>query len=452
MVSSLKYGKELMSSTRSLKAAQAAALTRRGRGFCKSMPVSSALRTAILAVLVFLLIPASTTPRVAEAAIASVAAVGTATNKTASTTLAVTVGAAGVTAGNSLIVAVAMNPSTATVTVADTQGNTYNLDTDVANGSGVSGVRTLVFSAHNITALVNTNTITVTFSAAVVTKAMSAASFSGLALISARDVTTSASGTSTAPSAGPTATTEIANELVVGAIGTEGPSGDTFTAGSGYSTTNFTRAGTTGGVADGNITIAPEYKIVSATGAQTADATITSRLWSAAVVTYRIKPAVWQAYSGNCTTVATGNFGGAGDIVCNRSSGADAFTASLGSVYKVRLFDGSGVAVGCADQSGLSATDLTSTTLIKYILNTVLCTGAASGTWHAVVFQNVSLPATYPNTNALQRTNQVAAEDSFGVDSGAIPEFPSPLAALGAGITAAALYLLMKRRLTDAPV
>ena len=75
-------------------------------------------------------------------------------------------------------------------------------------------------------------------------------------------------------------------ELLIGAIGVEGPSGDTFTPGASYSTTG--RGGTTGGNAATNITINPEYRIVTATGAYSAIATLgTSRKWGAAIVTHQ---------------------------------------------------------------------------------------------------------------------------------------------------------------------
>src|SRR5581483_7726965 len=94
------------------------------------------------------------------------------------------------------------------------------------------------------------------------------------------------SGSGTAPSSGSTATTSQANELVVGSIGVEGPSGDTFTLGSGFS--SITRSGTTGGSAVSNVTTNPEYKIVSTTGSYLADGTLgTNRNWEGIVVTYK---------------------------------------------------------------------------------------------------------------------------------------------------------------------
>ena len=432
-----------MTAMRNLMAALAAALTRGGRAFLKSMPVSLVLRAAISFVLAAsLYVNEFNNPTPAEAAIASVAAIGTATSKASGTTLAVTVGAAGVAAGNSVIVAVALDPVVSnTVTVADTQLNTYSSDADLANGSGTSGVRTVVFSAHNITALVNTNTITVTFSAAVVAKAMSAASFSGLALISTKDVTASATGSSTAPSSGATAATEVADELVVGAIGTKGPSGDTFTVGAGYDNTNFTRAGTTGAGPTSNITIAPEYKIVSATGAQTADATLgTSRLWSAAVVTYRVKPP-WDSYDNGCVSVTDTFDAPPNNVVCAKGTSIRA-----GTTYDIAYYDGAGAKV--IEESAVPATGATLQSA-SYTISSC-CAASTEGTWHVVAFESAATPpATYGaiDTEIEQRTNQVAADDTFTVNAPAIPELPTVLAALGMGATAAAAYLWMRRRL-----
>lgn len=94
-------------------------------------------------------------------------------------------------------------------------------------------------------------------------------------------------GSNDAPTSNATATTAQADEILIGAVGTEGPSGDTagswsnsFSAGE--------RLGTTGGSQPSNITLSEGYRIVSATGAYTAAKTgITSRDWAAAIATYK---------------------------------------------------------------------------------------------------------------------------------------------------------------------
>ena len=207
--------------------------------------------------------------------------------KTTGTSLAITL-TSGVAAGNSIVVSFAMNPASGTVSCTDSASNTYSLDREHTNGSDTSGVRTLIFSAHNVAALVTNNTITCTHPS-VGARAMSASEFSGLLTSGAKDQATSATGNGTSPNSGTTATTTQPDELLIGAIGVEGPSGDTFTPGTNYTT--GTRSGTSGGNALTNITINPEYRIVSATGAYAATATLgTSRQWSALIVTYKGVP------------------------------------------------------------------------------------------------------------------------------------------------------------------
>jgi len=173
-------------------------------------------------------------------------------SKTTGTSIAVTVPAGGVAAGNSIIVSFGMDPVTGTVSCTDTASNSYAVDGDVINGSSGSGVRTVIFSAHNVSALVSGNSITCTHPS-VAARALSASELSGLLASGTKDQASSASGQSTSPSSGNTGTTTQASELLIGAIGVEGPSGDSFTPGSSYTTTG--RVGTTGGSAATNITI-----------------------------------------------------------------------------------------------------------------------------------------------------------------------------------------------------
>ena len=214
--------------------------------------------------------------------------IATATSTASGTTLATTT-TSGVAVNQAVIVSIAMDPSTATVSVSDTGGNTYTSDKDVTNGTGARGVRTLVFSARITTALASGATITVTFSSAVVGKAFSAYSVGGLAVASMRDQTAASSPgpASTTPSSGATPTTTQANELVFGAIGVEETSTTATTLttpGSGF--TALTGAGTASST---GVRILPEYAIVSATGPYTASGTLSqSRSNATAVVTYKV--------------------------------------------------------------------------------------------------------------------------------------------------------------------
>lgn len=94
-------------------------------------------------------------------------------------------------------------------------------------------------------------------------------------------------GTGTSPSSGATATLAQADEICIGAVGTEGPVEDAAGTWS-NSFNNGQRDGTTGGSPASNITVSEGFLIVSSTAAQTAAKTsITSRDWAAAIATYK---------------------------------------------------------------------------------------------------------------------------------------------------------------------
>src|SRR5262245_29204228 len=88
--------------------------------------------------------------------------IGIAGNKTASTSIAFNPTAA-VSVGNTILLSFAMDPTAGAVTATDTQGNVYTKDADVANGSGTTGVRSVVFSAPILYALSTSDTITINF-------------------------------------------------------------------------------------------------------------------------------------------------------------------------------------------------------------------------------------------------------------------------------------------------
>jgi len=239
-------------------------------------------RWAVLPLLLLLALPASE----ALGAIAFVKNVGTAGNTTTGTTIAVTVPAAGVAANNTIIVTFTMDPAAGTVSVADTRGNAYTSNADITNGSGTSGVRTVILSARVTTALTSGNTITVTFPS-VAAKAVSVNEFSGIAAGNVLDRTSTATGTSTAPTSNATAATQQADELLIGAIGAETSTTETFTVGASYTALTRIASGTNGNIAN-HVTINPEFRIVAATGAYTATGTLgASRLWADAIATYR---------------------------------------------------------------------------------------------------------------------------------------------------------------------
>src|SRR5437870_13681195 len=89
----------------------------------------------------------------AQAQIAFVKNIATNQSNSTGTSLAVTVPSTGVAVGHSIIISLAMDPASGTVSCTDTHGNSYVVDKDIANGSGTSGVRTVILSAHNVIAL-----------------------------------------------------------------------------------------------------------------------------------------------------------------------------------------------------------------------------------------------------------------------------------------------------------
>ena len=242
-------------------------------------------RRCLIAIAVLLALSSSQ----ALAQIAFVKTIGTTPSTSNGTSLTVTVPAAGVAGGNSVIVSLGFDPASGAVSCSDSHGNSYAVDKDITNGSGKSGVRAVIFSAHNIVALTNGNTITCTHPSAGA-RAMSANEFSGLATSATRDQTSSGTGNSTAASSGSTPTTTQGSELVLGTMGVEGKSNESFTVGSSY--ISIGRTGTNQGSAASNITINPEYRLVTSTGAYSASGTLgTSTKWAAAIVTYKAAPA-----------------------------------------------------------------------------------------------------------------------------------------------------------------
>ena len=228
--------------------------------------------------------------------VSAATAIATNSSTTSGTTITASVPAAGVAVNSTVLVTVAMDPSAAAVGVTDARGNTYTNDADITNGSGTSGVRTLIFSAPVTSALVSADLITVTFGSAVVGKAVSASYVNGLVVASRVDKTASMTGTSTAPSSGNSTPTSQPDELVLGAIGVQETSttATTLTApGAGYTAlTGSGTASTTG------VRILPEYKIVSATSTYSGDGTLSaSKLWAAAVATYKMLGEVAPSHS-----------------------------------------------------------------------------------------------------------------------------------------------------------
>lgn len=206
---------------------------------------------------------------------------GTATNGASGLTLALTTTAV-VNPYEDVVLWIGTNNITATISsVTDNAGGATNTYSVVQTATGTTRLGYIVVCQNSKLLPIGT-TFTVTFSAAVVAKAMRASAFYGMLQTSPTDKIAASSGTSTAPTSTATATTTQAVEVALGIIVTDGIAADTFTIGGSYTSLTGVFNTTTA-----NVAIYPAYKLLTATAAQTYSATITSRAWAAGVATMK---------------------------------------------------------------------------------------------------------------------------------------------------------------------
>ncbi len=204
------------------------------------------------------------------ASISYVKNVGTSNSKVANTSLSVTVPAAGVAKGNLLVISFAIDGVAGAISASDSRGNSYATAANASYASpGTGNVRTVILYSTVSTALVNGDTITVTYPSRTA-KAMTVDEYSG---VNTLDVISVATGITTTPSTGNVTTTDN-NELLVAAFGVEGDITEIFTAGGSFSASPPPESGTTGSTAATNATIDPAYQIVSSAGTYAATATL----------------------------------------------------------------------------------------------------------------------------------------------------------------------------------
>lgn len=215
------------------------------------------------------------TPQTALAAMAFVQ--GTTCNGTASP-LNSTNFAGSVTAGNLIVVTTSDDSGTAGVltNVTDTGGNTYAKIADT--GSANSGTQTMWY-ARVVTGGAAFH-VTITAVGGFARIACAAQEFGGFTGTATFDkVSAYATGSSVAPLSATSGTLTDANELVVGGFAHYGTASN-FSLGTGYTNLNM--------VSVANAAVAQESKVVAATTAVTAGATIAlSREWNAFVATFR---------------------------------------------------------------------------------------------------------------------------------------------------------------------
>ena len=201
---------------------------------------------------------------------------------------------------NFLVVSVATDggaDNTQNFVVTDTKNNAYlpNLkDSDTLlnkiDGTNTNAkVRVMIFYAPVTTALVAGDVITLTWTTNVTARAISVAEFSN---VNTFDAAQENNGNGTANFTSNNATTTVADELIFGAVGVEGPSGDNFDPTVTVPAWNLaTRVSTGHATATSNVTINPMYKIVNTTGTYAASASsLTSRDWSATVGAFYNSP------------------------------------------------------------------------------------------------------------------------------------------------------------------
>jgi hypothetical protein len=210
--------------------------------------------------------------------------VGTNDDNMPGSSLAVTVPAGGVAAGNTLILTVALDPAAGAVTCSDSRANAWTNDADVTRGSGADGIRTVICSAGIHTALVAGDTVVVTHPS-LDARSMVVAEVAGY-VTPMLDRKATASGDSAAASSGGTATTSQANELLIGAVGYESKHSTDFEMGPDFTLLANVPSGP-GGLRK-NAAIAAGYRIVSSTGSYSVTGSLLpNRNWAAAIATYK---------------------------------------------------------------------------------------------------------------------------------------------------------------------
>lgn len=196
-------------------------------------------------------------------------------NGTASPTVTTAFGTA-TTTGNLIVVAISDDAANITnVTgVTDNKGNTYTKIFSVANSA--TGA---MWYAKNITGGA-AHTVSVAWTVATASRCtVVAKECSGCDTTAPLDKSTTAIGTSTAPSSGATTATTLADEIIIGMVARDGLA-SAVSLGAGYANLG------TVNVADAGIGM--ESKVVAATGTQTATFSIAaSRTWVCGVATFK---------------------------------------------------------------------------------------------------------------------------------------------------------------------
>ena len=211
-------------------------------------------------------------PAAVRAAIGTPQAIGSAGARTASTGTTVLV-TGSVPLNGTVIVTAAIEPVVGPVGCTDTVGNTYSVDADATNGSGTSGVRTIVCSATAAVPLVGGADAVIVSHPSTDRRTMTVMSVTGLAAAARVDETATGTGASSAVTSGTAAPTDQPNELLIGGFAAESKKDTLLTPGAGYTLLASESSGNAG-APDDNVTTYATYRIVAATGAYAATGTL----------------------------------------------------------------------------------------------------------------------------------------------------------------------------------
>ncbi len=287
----------------------------------------------------------------------------TAQSYTAANTLVLTVPAAGVAQGNTVIIFAGNNYSgVSAASVADSKGNIYTQDSISANSS--NGTITTVLSGYMTNGLAAGDTIRVTYSAAASMRLALATEWNGIAATNRVDQKATATGNTAALATGTTAATTQDTELVIGSFG-DGSTNETFTAGSGFTAFPTQLTSNLGTVYKKQW---QQYKLVSAIGNQTAPALSSAASpYAGTVVTYKAQlntapditpptaPTNFAVTGNTATTISTSWTASTDDTAVtgytlyNGTSAAGTFTGLTGTI--------SGLTCGTSYSLGVDAYD-----------------------------------------------------------------------------------------------
>jgi hypothetical protein len=284
------------------------------------------------------------------------------------------------TAGNLLVAVIAFRGGSAvTITPPAVTGNAWTLARRSDNGTTLTSA---IYYINGANSQSGASTWTLGSSQKAT---LNLVEYSGVLASSALDQTALSSGTSTTASSGTTAATTQADEVAVVGISVANSGGTLSAWTNSFAAVNNTSS-TGGGGASRNATYLAS-KILSATGAQTTSATVSSSLaWAGAIATFKAKPTYTQsAYRlfANTDTTDVGAALAAQDTAATLTTSGQSFRLRAlmhvvgsnlgisGENFKLQYVDrGTGTCAAPAGGIPAAYTDVSASTLIAYKNNT----------------------------------------------------------------------------------